>query len=114
MWFLPVGSQLIPPENGPGEASSTPRTLTRPEQTTISPNHRGRRDVSAARGTPKHQPSALSAALVSRGGRGAHTETRSIGLTRSRGERGGNDETRTNRGRSPRCPPSPRSSTPAC
>src|SRR5690606_29940981 len=33
--------------------------------------------------------SALSAALVSRGGRGAHTETRSIGLTRSRGERGG-------------------------
>src|SRR5690606_13894865 len=33
-WFLPVESMLIPPRSVPGEASSTPRTQTRPEQTT--------------------------------------------------------------------------------
>src|SRR5690606_984637 len=31
MWFLPVGSMLIPPRMLPGEAGSTPRTLPRPE-----------------------------------------------------------------------------------
>ncbi len=32
MWFLPVGSWLIPLRRLPGEAGSTPRSLTRPEQ----------------------------------------------------------------------------------
>src|SRR5690606_6391114 len=36
MWFLPVGSRLNPPRYLPGEADSTPRTLTRPERTTTS------------------------------------------------------------------------------
>ncbi len=34
LWFLPAGSRLIPPRSLPGEAGFTPRTLTRPEQTT--------------------------------------------------------------------------------
>src|SRR5690606_28864022 len=36
LWFLPVGSRLIPPGSLPGEAGFTPRTLTRPAQTTTS------------------------------------------------------------------------------
>src|SRR5690606_30598572 len=36
MWFLPVGSVLIPPRRVPGEAGFTPRTLTRP----APPHHR--------------------------------------------------------------------------
>src|SRR5690606_10395144 len=52
MWFLPVGSMLIPPRMLPGEAGSTPRTLTRPEQTTTSRDPRIRREGSAAPGNP--------------------------------------------------------------
>src|SRR5690606_37428179 len=36
LWFLPVGSRLIPPGSLPGEGGFTPRTLTRPERTTPS------------------------------------------------------------------------------
>src|SRR5690554_5812822 len=59
MWFLPVGSRLIPPWMMPGEAGFTPRTLTRPEQTTPSQDPETRRAVSAAPQNQK-QPSAPS------------------------------------------------------
>src|SRR5690554_5785717 len=59
MWFLPVGSRLIPPWMLPGEAGFTPRTLTRPEQTTSSQDPETRRAVSAAPQNQK-QPSAPS------------------------------------------------------
>src|SRR5690606_1949467 len=36
MWFLPVGSRLIPSRRVAGEAGSTPWTLTRSDQTTTS------------------------------------------------------------------------------
>src|SRR5690606_41822506 len=38
MWFLPGGSMLIPLRRAPGEAGSSPRTLTHPEQATKSRN----------------------------------------------------------------------------
>src|SRR5690606_27864850 len=60
MWFLPVGSWLIPPGSLPGEAGFTPRTLTRPAQATTSQDPRLRRAVSAARRPRKTQPSAPS------------------------------------------------------
>src|SRR5690606_31897813 len=59
MWFPPVESLLIPPRSLPGEAGFTPRTLTRPEQTTTSQDPGSRRAVSAAQQS-QNQPSAPS------------------------------------------------------
>src|SRR5690606_29610859 len=47
MWFLPVGSLLIPRRRVPGEAGFTPRTPTRPERTTTSQDPGSRSAVSA-------------------------------------------------------------------
>src|SRR5690606_24104981 len=52
MWFLPVGSRLIPPRRVPGEAGFAPRTRTRPAQTTTNQDPGSRRAVCA---TPENQ-----------------------------------------------------------
>src|SRR5690606_33695856 len=66
MWFLPVGSTLIPLRSVPAliplrsvpdEAGSTPRAPARPDQTTPSRGPKTRREVSAARKNQSTPPS---------------------------------------------------------